>query len=311
MPKLLKWEHLTSFRFDFRRGFEEEETDLSFSSKPRLIATLCRRYYACLPDLTAWHLDGSEHSIVPVLAGKPYGTSSWAALEDEMLSFIRPSTFAQKLSSLEGRGLVFAISPEGSRKKRDRTLVIPDEILPQVRHTFKLAPQLPKEDAPDFGIPLSAEELEEHLLQIPGFVLTSPSPEDVVELAVTKDTGKTGVLHVPATVSFRDLHYALQTFAGWHDDHLHEFVVEVRAPERNFITIDGLDPLGKPVEALHSSEFREDQVQVGQILSMDNRIVHYLYDFGSPHKVVGKVTRVLSNSPAIISMERTKGELPN
>jgi hypothetical protein len=113
MMELKKWEHLIEFRFFRRTPYQEYESNFEENhsiSKQKYIKWLCDRYYASIQEYDAHYLDGSENQIVPALAGKPYGISPWEDLEKEMLRYIRPSTFSQKIRSLGWIGIVFKIN---------------------------------------------------------------------------------------------------------------------------------------------------------------------------------------------------------
>lgn len=259
-------------------------------SKRDLVAKLTLQIYTGIKRKGHLHLDGSANLIVPVLAKKPYGMCPWQDLESELSSNIRPSTFAQKIRDLTLiHALVFVIRKTGTEK----LLVMPEEALPMVRKGFALAPRLPEEPSNDFGRQLSPYELRNSLDQIRIFSLQTPSPNEVFELSLVKDSGKKGSLLIPTTATFGELHDVLLEFAGWDDEHLHEFQVKVSDPEPDTIVVDGLTPDGDPLETMRPGDYREDQVQLGQLLSVNNNTLSYLYDFGDRRQVVVKVLRVL------------------
>jgi len=299
-------------------GIEDLSTNSLFSdrrlSKRELVAPLTRQIYAGLDRKGQMRFDGSANSIVPALAIKPYGTCPWQELENELASLIRPPTFAQKVRDLTlTYATVFVIQGTGN----ERTLVMPEEGLPVVRKQFALPPRLPAETAENFGKRLSPRELTPFLDQIPTFSLRSPSPREIFEVSLVKNSGKKGTVFIPTTATFRELHHVLQEFAGWDDEHLHEFRVKMIDPEPNTIVVDGLGPDGEPIETMRPGDFREDQVQLGQLLSGKNNSVLYVYDFGERRQVKVKVLRVLPRGddtagPKIQQSKiRTVRSLPN
>ncbi len=52
----------------------------------------------------------------------------------------------------------------------------------------------------------------------------------------------------------------LQKFAGWHDEHLHEFQVNVVNPELDSIVVDGLTPDGEPLEKKRGTVYWEQNI---------------------------------------------------
>lgn len=82
------------------------------------------------------------------------------------------------------------------------------------------------------------------------------------------------VIQVPENYSFWDLHVAIQDAMGWHDCHLHEFIL-------NKLLIDKKIRIGIPPE-----EFLDDKTipgwkeMIADYFSMDNITAVYTYDFG-------------------------------
>lgn len=274
--------------------FGEEITDMLFRdqrpSKRDLVLKLILQIYAELNQEGNMWFDGSANLIVPALASKPFGMCPWQELEGELGSNIRPSTFAQKIRALTHiHATVFTIRGANHEK----ILVIPEESLPALRNNFNLPARLPEETETDFGKQSPPRDLKEMLDQVPIFTLLNPRSDEIFELLLVKDSGKRGTLLFPSTATFRELHGALQEFAGWDDEHLHEFQVKVVDPEPDIIVVNGLTPDWMPVEYMTPGDYREDQVHLGQLLSGKNDTVQYHYDFGDQRYVKIKVARVV------------------
>ncbi|MHA1718892.1 MAG: plasmid pRiA4b ORF-3 family protein [Promethearchaeota archaeon] len=75
------------------------------------------------------------------------------------------------------------------------------------------------------------------------------------------------------TATFSDLHNAIQGFFDWDNYHLHEFESRLKDPIKTVIRI-GCDDNGA------YDILNEENVELRQILSMENKRIHYLYDFG-------------------------------
>ncbi len=75
------------------------------------------------------------------------------------------------------------------------------------------------------------------------------------------------------TATFSDLHDTIQELFDWDNYHLHEFESRLKNPIETVIRI-GFDDDGA------YDILNEENVELRQILSMENKRVHYLYDFG-------------------------------
>ncbi|MHA1602399.1 MAG: plasmid pRiA4b ORF-3 family protein [Promethearchaeota archaeon] len=75
------------------------------------------------------------------------------------------------------------------------------------------------------------------------------------------------------TSTFRDLHNAIQQFFDWDNYHLHEFNAPLKSSSKSVIRINS-DKVND------FNVMNEDKVEIRQILSMENKRIHYLYDFG-------------------------------
>jgi hypothetical protein len=82
------------------------------------------------------------------------------------------------------------------------------------------------------------------------------------------------VIQVPETYSFWDLHIAIQDAMGWHDYHLHEFIlINSLSGKKSRIGIP-------PEEILDDETIPGWKEMIADYFSMENKSAIYIYDFG-------------------------------
>jgi hypothetical protein len=93
-------------------------------------------------------------------------------------------------------------------------------------------------------------------------------------------------LRVPGNLSLSDLHEVIQIAMGWHDIHLHEFVLDGvhYAQSRGAI-----DPFGVTADAEP-----EDEVLLDEVLRSQGQRLRYIYDFGDNWQHTVTVQHMLS-----------------
>lgn len=82
------------------------------------------------------------------------------------------------------------------------------------------------------------------------------------------------VIQVPETYSFWDLHIAIQDAMGWHDYHLHEFIlINSLSGKKSRIGIP-------PEEILDDETIPGWKEMIADYFSLENKSAIYIYDFG-------------------------------
>lgn len=101
----------------------------------------------------------------------------------------------------------------------------------------------------------------------------------MLELDVTLDllTECRRVLRIPDTLNFAQLHRVMQAAFGWHNCHLHEFILETDSDGRPTCIVSPRDDDLR--EVYHVRRLDPEETQVDEILDRYGKIT-YVYDFG-------------------------------
>jgi len=134
-----------------------------------------------------------------------------------------------------------------------------DEILKDFRDAFRF-PILPRENYNSNSLPNFDSNTAKRIFQLKISIKYIRPP--IWRRILIEDTA-----------TFSDLHDNIQDFFDWYNYHLHEFESRLKDPIETVIRI-GCDDDGA------YDILNEENVELRQILSMENKRVHYLYDFG-------------------------------
>ncbi|MFX0103457.1 MAG: plasmid pRiA4b ORF-3 family protein [Candidatus Hodarchaeota archaeon] len=82
-------------------------------------------------------------------------------------------------------------------------------------------------------------------------------------------------IQISNKATFQELHQAIMDFFGWDGYHLHEFVMHDSNLSKLKLTVKQSN-----VDGESWGDIQEDEILLGNLISMDHKRVHYTYDFG-------------------------------
>lgn len=137
-------------------------------------------------------------------------------------------------------------------------------------------------------------------------LLKSQSGEDyapqVFQLKVTLKGFKPPVwrrIQILDTATFASLHEVIQREFDWENEHLHDFTIRSHGARRwGELRIEGLTPDGDLPDSLSETDYREDEVLLWDILSLDQPKVTYTYDFGANWEHTILLEKVIPPEPS-------------
>ena len=123
--------------------------------------------------------------------------------------------------------------------------------------------------------------------------MLSPNPNEIFKCSLSTRSVKKQIVDIASTKTFADFHKIIQKFGHWDNWHLHDFKIYIGSTNKTGIKIAGLQPDGKPMNIAEEYDYSEENVCIGNLISLDNYRMKYTYDFGEENIVYIRLLEII------------------